>query len=433
MKIRNLLPADTYVVYNKAFLHVEDRKLLTLLYQPIIGSSSTSLYLTLLDDLMKEEVMSDSFTHHHLMATTQMALETLKVAREKLEAVGLLKTYVKEDSVNHYVYLLYAPLDAASFLNHPVLNVVLYNNIGKKEYDKLVSYFKVPPLHLKDYQDVTAKFSEVFKSSSMKPFDVVENLRTREMSTPLFEEQIDFDLLSSSIPKDMVHAKCFNNDVKELINALAFTYHIDTVAMQNLVRDCLNEKGMVDKQLLRKSCRNFYQFEEGGRLPTMVYRKQPDFLKKPVGDSSKWAKMVYTFENLTPYEYLASKYKTGKPTKRDLQLIEELMVEQKLNPGVVNVLIAYCLSMNNARLSKNYIETIAGQFKRLHIETVEDAMRLTEKEYKKMKKVATKGTKTKTTSKKEEPLPEWFGKEQALDTTTDEEVEEMDSILEQLA
>ena len=143
--------------------------------------------------------------------------------------------------------------------------------------------------------------------------------------------------------------------------------------------------------------------------------------------------MVYTFENLTPYEYLASKYKTGKPTKRDLQLIEELMVEQKLNPGVVNVLIAYCLSMNNARLSKNYIETIAGQFKRLHIETVEDAMRLTEKEYKKMKKVATKGTKTKTTSKKEEPLPEWFGKEQALDTTTDEEVEEMDSILEQLA
>ena len=188
-----------------------------------------------------------------------------------------------------------------------VLNVVLYNNIGKKEYDKLVSYFKVPPLHLKDYQDVTAKFSEVFKSSSMKPFDVVENLRTREMSTPLFEEQIDFDLLSSSIPKDMVHAKCFNNDVKELINALAFTYHIDTVAMQNLVRDCLNEKGMVDKQLLRKSCRNFYQFEEGGRLPTMVYRKQPDFLKKPVGDSSKWAKMVYTFENLTPYEYLASK------------------------------------------------------------------------------------------------------------------------------
>ena len=143
MKIRDLLPADIYVVYDRAFIHVEDRKLITLLYQPIIGTNAVSLYLTLLDDLMKEDVISDSFTHHHLMTTTQMSLDTLKIAREKLEATGLLKTYVHEESINHYVYVLYAPLDAANFFNHPVLNVVLYNNIGKKEYDKLVSYSKV--------------------------------------------------------------------------------------------------------------------------------------------------------------------------------------------------------------------------------------------------------------------------------------------------
>ena len=78
MRPKTLLPADTYVVYNKAFLHVEDRKLLTLLYQPIIGSQAVSLYLTLLDDLMKEEIMSESFSHHHLMATTQLSLDTIK-------------------------------------------------------------------------------------------------------------------------------------------------------------------------------------------------------------------------------------------------------------------------------------------------------------------------------------------------------------------
>ncbi len=432
MKIKNLLPADTYVIYNKAFLHTEDRKLLTLLYQPIIGSSATSLYLTLLDDLMKEEVISEPYTHHHLMTTTQLALDTLKIAREKLEAVGLLKTYVKEESINHYVYLLYAPLDAASFFNHPVLNIVLYNNIGKKEYDQLVSYFKVPKINLKDYQDITMKFDAVFRSTSLKPFEVLDTFKQQEASYPLFDEQIDFDLLIASIPKDMIHVKCFNQEVKDLINALAFTYHLDTSIMQNLVRDALNEKGLIDKVLLRKLCRNFYQFEEGGRLPTLVYQSQPDFLKKPEGDSSKWAKTVYTFENLTPYAYLASKYKTGKPTKRDLQIIEDLMVDQKLKPGVVNVLISYCLSINNEKLSKNYIETIAGQFQRLHIETVEDAMRLTEKEYKKMKKAKQTGSKTKT-SKKEEPLPEWFGKEQELDKTTIEEEQEMDSILEKLA
>ena len=40
---------------------------------------------------------------------------------------------VKKDDVNNYVYVLYSPMTAQEFLNHPILNVVLYNNLGKKE------------------------------------------------------------------------------------------------------------------------------------------------------------------------------------------------------------------------------------------------------------------------------------------------------------
>ena len=38
------------------------------------------------------------------------------------------------------------------------------------------------------------------------------------------------------------------------------------------------------------------------------------------------------------------------------------------------------------KLSKNYIDTIAGQWKRLNVETVEEAMKISEKEHKKLKK-----------------------------------------------
>ena len=37
------------------------------------------------------------------MSTMQIKLENLVIAREKLEAVGLLKTYIKKDDVNNYV------------------------------------------------------------------------------------------------------------------------------------------------------------------------------------------------------------------------------------------------------------------------------------------------------------------------------------------
>ena len=105
-------------------------------------------------------------------------------------------------------------------------------------------------------------------------------------------------------------------------------------------------------------------FENVGNLPTLVYQTQPDYLKKPEGDTSKWAKMAYTFENTSPYDYLKSKMKGAEPTKRDLNLIEDLMIDQKLSAGVVNVLISYALKINNQKLNRNYLETIAGQWKK---------------------------------------------------------------------
>ena len=193
---------------------------------------------------------------------------------------------------------------------------------------------------------------------------------------------------------------------------------------------------MIDKTLLRKSCREYYQFEHAGDLPTVIYNKQPDFLKKPAGDHSKWAKMVYAFENLTPYQFLKAKYKGAEPTDRDKRLIENLLIDQKLNPGVVNVLIAYVLKINNEQLKKSYVETIAGQWKRLNIETVEDAMRIAEKEHKKMKKMLSKNKTNKTKSsskpKQETKLPAWFDQELENEKTTPEEEEEISQILKEL-
>ena len=431
---RNLtiLPADTYTVINKTVITSNDKKIITMLYQPIIGYTACSLYFTLLDDLDKKEQVSNPITHHHLMAIMQLKLEEIVKAREKLEAIGLLKSYLKKESVNKYVYLLFSPLSANEIFNHPILNIVLYNNLGKEEYDKLVNYYKVPRISLKDYEDITLSFDDVFSPVAGRSIDVQDDIVKKNSNSILLNKCIDFDFLISSIPKEMVNEKCFSSDIKELINSLAFTYNIDDDTMISLVRDSLNEKGNIDKTILRKSCRNYYQFEEAGRLPTMVYHRQPDYLKKPVGDSSKWAKMVYTFENISPYDYLRAKYKGAEPTARDLRLIENLLIDQKLAPGVVNVLLAYVLKINNQKLNKSYIETIVGQWKRLNIETVEDAMKITEKEHKKMKKIIGKETPKRTSSKKIEQWPAWFDKDLDKTTPSDEEQDELDRILQEL-
>ena len=429
----SVLPADTYTVINKTVLSEKDKKLISMLYQPIIGFCAVSLYLTLCDDLDKLELMSEDLTHHHLMATMQLNLEDIIIAREKLEAVGLLKTYLKKDTLNHYVYLIFAPVSANEFFNHPILNIVLYNNLGKKEYEKIKNYYKVPRINLKDYEDITSSFDDVFQSVRGTVMETTDDITKRDSNNIIINKGVDFNLIINGIQSSRISDRCFNEDTKELINNLSYIYNLDTLDMQGLIRNSINEKGLIDKTLLRKSCRDYYQFDNFGNLPTLIYNKQPEYLKKPKGDNSKWAKMVYTFENITPYQLLKAKYKGAEPTDRDKKLIESLLIDQKLNPGVVNVLISYVLKINNEQLTKSYVETIAGQWKRLNIETVEEAMRITEKEHKKLKKIVTKKKETKSTTQvKDNNIPAWFDKETKVEETTKEEKVELDKILNEL-
>ena len=140
--------------------------------------------------------------------------------------------------------------------------------------------------------------------------------------------------------------------------------------------------------------------------------------------------MIYTFETVTPYELLKSKNNGSEPTNRDLKLAEDLIINYNLKPGVVNVLIDYILKTNNNKLTRALAETIAGQWQRLNIESVSDAMKLAEKEHKKYHK-----TKQNTTSKrkniKEEKIPEWFNKEIKKQEVTKEAREEMQNLLKE--
>ena len=165
-KVITLLPADTYNVICRTIISSEDKKNLISLYEPIIGPIALALYFTLEHDLKLSDVISSEYTHHHLMTIMRSSLDSIKLARETLEAVGLIKTYYKEGSTNSFVYELYSPLGAKEFFNSPIFNITLYNNIGKNEYDLLKYEYQIPRIDLKEYTDISKPLNLTFKSSS---------------------------------------------------------------------------------------------------------------------------------------------------------------------------------------------------------------------------------------------------------------------------
>ena len=421
----NILPADTYVVINKTILSESDRRIITMLYQPIIGGIATNLYFTLCMDLDKNEFMSEEMSHHHLMTILGLSLEELKISREKLEAVGLLKTYFKErEEVNNYIYELFSPLSINEFFTHPVLNVVLYSVVGKKEYERVTNYFKIPKLNISDYEDITKSFSDVFNSSPSTVFEnTLQNIKDINKLGININKNIDFDFLISSIPKETINEKTFNSDNRKLIEDLSYIYNLNIEEIKNIILSSLNDRLMIDKTMLRKNARNYYLYQNNGKLPSVVYKNQPEYLRSPIGKDSNRAKMIYTFETTSPYNFLKSKNNGTKPTERDMKLIESLSIDLGLQPAVINVLIDYVLRIKDNKLVKSYVETIAGQWKRLNIETAEEAMNQAVKESKKVNK-------TKTTyKKKEKELPEWFDQKIEKQEVTIEEENEMKDLL----
>lgn len=427
-----ILPADTYIVVNKTILSENDNRILTMLYQPIIGITSINLYMTLCLDLDKNEIMSEENSHHHLMTNMRIKLEDIVIAREKLEAIGLLKTYLKKgDDVNSYIYEIFSPLSAKEIFSHPILNIVLYNNVGKKEYERLINLFKIPKINYDGFDNITKNFDEVFDSVSGTMFEnSLKDIKTTHKLNINIDNEFDFELLESILPKGLLNEKALNKDTRTLIQNLSFIYNLEAEEIKKLIINSVTEKHTIDKESLRKNARNYYQFNNNGKLPSLIYQKQPEYLKSATGNDSKKAKMIYTFESVDPYHFLKSKYNGVKPTSRDLNMLESLMNDLKLKPAVVNVLIDYVLRTNNNKLPKNFVETIAGQWTRLNIETAEDAMNQAYKESRNKK--TGKTTKTiQPKSKEPEIIPEWFNKDIQKEEMSKEEEQQVKDLLKE--
>ena len=401
----NVLPADTYVVVNKTIFNNDDRRVLTMLYQPIIGSTAVNLYFTLCSFLDKNEVKSLEWTHHHLMVNMGIKLDYIIEAREKLEGIGLLRTFVKKDSVNKYVYELYSPIDGYQFFTNPILNVALYNNLGKYEYEKTMSFFKNQRVIMSGYDDITCNFNDIFESSVGNIGDYnYDDIRRQNRIGFFVEPKFDLNSVLSMIPDEILNHKSITHETRDLLYKLSFVYDLNEDSIRYIIVNSLNEKHNIDKDLLRNNSRKYYSFENAGKLPRLIYRNQPEYLRKPVGDTSKRAKAIYYFETTSPYEFLYERNNNTEPSARELKIIESLMIDLNMNPGVVNVLIDYVLRINNNKLVKSFIDSVASQWVRSKVETVEQAMKLAEKEYKNRNVVKNKKVSDVET------VPEWFNK-----------------------
>ncbi|MBC1473696.1 helicase DnaB [Listeria grandensis] len=451
-----LQPVDSYRVKANGVLSEKDRKILTFLYQPLMGAECLALYDTLVTEVEENRLWSESHSHTQLLNLLGISLPNLFQARLKLEGLGLLRSFVQTvGESRHYIYEIAAPLSPEQFFSDGLLNIYLYSKIGNAQYQRLRRFFSDTPMSEDGFDEVTRSFQDVFETftGSELPVTTAENGepvgRAQSRGVTLDDKAFDFAVMIQSLSPTMLSRNAVTEEVRACILKLHAIYAIEELDMVHYLYRSVQADGTLDLDYLRKIVRDGYQMQHN-RLPELKAKTTapPETTTKQElqEGASDTEALAYYLENVTPYQLMVDISDGAVPAETDLKVIDEVMAQQNLPIPVMNVLIEYVLLRLDGKISKNYMMTIAAHWKRKKVQTAKEAMEMAWAEHEKYKKLQEEGTqkapsnyrnnnrKFNQTGRKE-ILPDWFDKEEvkpvekAMTTreksTLDKQVEEM--------
>jgi len=360
---------DFYEIRLASLVSNVDKDVILELYQPLIGSTATILYLTLLKQKRNEDE-ENVYQVDKLLNNMQISPGQLLNARHFLEAVGLIRTYEKDDVDNKsYLFVLYAPKAPKDFFDDVLFRGLLIQYIGEKEAKKLAHTYKIDLTISEQYKDVSASFVDVYhpdydSESFRKDFgkSIVGHTHGRaniEFSYDLFFTYIKEN---SQISNEVFTKK----DMKE-ISRLSALFGLDEKAMAFIVIDEYNpnDKLHLDFNKVVERANDEVRF----RMPS----KKPASKSKVSGDGVL-AKKIQLMEETSPFDFLRVLQGGSLPAKADLKIVDMLSSNYQFSNGVINTIIDYVLTKNNNILSANYCEKLAAGLARGNVQTAVDAM-----------------------------------------------------------
>ncbi|MDP3130661.1 MAG: hypothetical protein Q8N15_04925, partial [Bacillota bacterium] len=190
--------SDLFFVHTRTMASTADLQALALLYQPLVGVTAFSLYLTLFALMNKSTLVSEKYLHSDLESILDVQLESLEAARFKLEAAGLLTTAFKSDC---FLYELILPMSASSFVNDGVLGQYLKAAVTEERYAKIIKLFKTAKVTRDGYMDLTKAFDDVFPALPAEGAESEADLagRVRSKSIRVRHSTFDFRLFTESM------------------------------------------------------------------------------------------------------------------------------------------------------------------------------------------------------------------------------------------
>lgn len=364
-------PKDVYEIRIASLVSNVDKDVIIELYQPLIGSLASVLYLTLLKQKRNEEDDSIVFTHEQLLSLTQVSSGNLLTARHALEGVGLLRTYLKEfEGERYYIYMLYAPKTPKEFFDDVLFKGLMIQAIGEKETKRLAMHYRVDLVIPEEFKEISASFVDVF-NPNYDDASFRKNINSSIVGHESGRVKISFnyDLFFKYIETNsqIITSSFLKRELKE-VERLAALFGLDEKTMAVIVID--EYRGDKTPHLDFASIAE--RAKEQIRYPHLQSKVASK--KSQVSGDGILVQKIHLMEKTSPADWLKLLQNNTKVASSDLDIVNNLSSDYGFSNGVINAITDYVLTKNDNILSKKYCEKIASSLARERVETAIDAM-----------------------------------------------------------
>lgn len=432
-------PNAIYRVFKSLPLSKEGNDGLIYLYQPIIGPTALALYFQLIGDEGDQRELE--FIHLDCLNALNIGLPTFLEARKRLEGMGLLSVFQKEDQEfgKIFIYQLEEPLAPQAFMKDVTYSFLLNQAVGDRKFQQLTNRFEPKKIDYTSYREVTANFTEVYGQLNMESFalasDKLEHVSKSYQTEgnkrlEVNQSLIDWDYLLALAKKKYIIEQNFTQEFKEQLSIYASLYGYQELELVDLLAEVVAidtgevEPKALQKLVLERNKRSFKPLPE----PKQEENAQRFNLLRQTGYSERDIELIQTSEQTAPFDFLES-IKIGKNSfvaDSEMWVVRSLVERSPLPNPVINILIHYVLVIqNHSTLQASFVNAIAANWSEKGVKAPETAIKYAREYVKEAKDKQEAREKRQTTrpgsypkkNVRVEKLPEW-----ATETKSEKEV-----------
>ncbi len=387
-------PKHLYYVANRVRLFPEDEKVLIKLYQPLVGAVAVALYQTLIQNYDPYGIISDSKGIYSLQEQLDCSLKQLFNSLHKLEAVGLVQTFLSDNVFNNVLVFKLLQVPAADkFFATPLLASLLKEKVGVPTFHDLSHAFaqeaKLKEKPIKNAKDVSANFFDVFRlpgdeaiTPSSDVVQAAQENKVHEVETAKVNDHdsIDWDFIKQEYSRYQIPASEIDLN-KEQIRGLIQTYGLSEKEFVDESLPCLHGSYSLNMRDISNTLAENYKrtnTRENVQAQLNEGRKKALATIKDMDDNDK--KLLKAANESSPAEFLykLKTQKGGITSANEKQIINNLHTQYGLPEDLINILTYTCLTYDTV-VSSNLAYKIANDWLQHGVATAVQALQYVKK------------------------------------------------------